>query len=69
MSLVPMEYCSNDFLNKKVGQKYCCKTEKPPLDNCHWVGQGDCEDNNCNNKEVALRTNPSGANSNECFCE
>ncbi|CCF31745.1 mutanase [Colletotrichum higginsianum] len=61
------EYCSNDFLNKKVGQKYCCKTEKPPLDNCHWVGQGDCEDNNCNNKEVALRTNPSGANSNECF--
>ncbi|OHX00510.1 alpha-glucanase [Colletotrichum incanum] len=60
-------YCSNDFLNKKIGQKYCCKTEKPPMDNCHWVGQGDCADNNCTNKEVTLTTNPSGSNSNECF--
>ncbi|CAI0644031.1 unnamed protein product [Colletotrichum noveboracense] len=28
--------------------------DPPPLSNCHWVGQGDCTDNTCNNKEVTL---------------
>lgn len=63
-------YCSNDFLNKKLGQKYCCKTSQPaPFTNCHWVGQQDCADNNCNNKEVTLRTDPGGDSSATCFCE
>lgn len=50
-------------------QKYCCATYKPPLTNCHWVGQGDCADNTCNNAEVVLLTNPYGDNGNACACK
>ncbi|TID00248.1 Mutanase [Colletotrichum higginsianum] len=44
----------NSCLLATTPLKYCCKNSPPPLSNCHWVGQGDCADNNCNNKEVTL---------------
>lgn len=37
------------------GVKYCCKKEKPPLSNCHWVGQGHCDDITCNPDEVTAK--------------
>lgn len=40
--------------------RYCCKTAEPPLQNCHWVGQGDCADNTCSAVEVTLRTDQQG---------
>ncbi|KAF0320549.1 alpha-glucanase [Colletotrichum asianum] len=37
------------------GVKYCCKKEKPPLSNCHWVGQGHCDDITCNPDEITAK--------------
>ncbi|KAI8241268.1 Glucan endo-1,3-alpha-glucosidase agn1 [Colletotrichum sp. SAR 10_96] len=46
--------------------RYCCKNDPPPLSNCHWVGQGDCADNTCNNKEVTLILDQGGGDGNLC---
>lgn len=43
------------------GFHYCCKKDRPiPLQNCHWVGKGDCADNTCAKSEVTLWTNDRG---------
>lgn len=49
--------------------RYCCKNNPPPFSNCHWVGQGDCADNTCNNKEVTLILDQGGGDGNLCSCE
>ena len=36
------------------GMHYCCGHNRAPLKNCHWIGQGDCADNTCNDREVVL---------------
>ncbi|KAF4916135.1 Mutanase [Colletotrichum fructicola] len=46
--------------------RYCCKNNPPPFSNCHWVGQGDCADNTCNNKEVTLILDQGGGDGNLC---
>lgn len=42
--------------------RYCCKAKIKPFDNCHWVGQGDCAENTCDNKETTLATDVNGNN-------
>lgn len=48
------------------GQHYCCQDDQKPLDNCHWVGQGDCAENTCNSKEVTLTVNSQGDSYSSC---
>jgi chitinase len=49
------------------GYHYCCKKDRPvPLQNCHWVGQGDCADNTCSASEVTLWTNDRGDKYTSC---
>ncbi|KAJ5956606.1 hypothetical protein N7501_010885 [Penicillium viridicatum] len=47
-------------------QHYCCKSNPLPLENCHWVGKGDCADNTCNSSEVMLATDNQGDSSSGC---
>ncbi|KAH7317114.1 symbiotic chitinase [Stachybotrys elegans] len=43
------------------GYRYCCKKDRPmPLQQCHWVGKGDCAQNSCAQTEVTLYTNNFG---------
>ncbi|EQB54827.1 mutanase [Colletotrichum gloeosporioides Cg-14] len=49
-----------------INNRYCCKGDPPPLSNCHWVGQGDCADNTCNNKEVTLILDRGGLDGTLC---
>ncbi|KAJ6142824.1 bacteriodes thetaiotaomicron symbiotic chitinase [Penicillium samsonianum] len=43
------------------GNHYCCpKSEPIPVENCHWVGKGDCADNTCKPEEITLATNDQG---------
>ncbi|KAH7303662.1 glycoside hydrolase superfamily [Stachybotrys elegans] len=42
------------------GERLCCSTNPPALEDCHWVGQGDCADNTCAAHEVTVRTNAIG---------
>ncbi|KAK1580589.1 uncharacterized protein LY79DRAFT_560876 [Colletotrichum navitas] len=57
---------SNDIYNRcphqafSWGVRYCCKDGKRPLSNCHWVGQGHCDDNICNPNEVTAARNSVG---------
>ncbi|KAK5993960.1 hypothetical protein PT974_07398 [Cladobotryum mycophilum] len=44
------------------GMNFCCNSNAKPLDNCHWVGRGDCADNTCNNKETVLAVDTYGDN-------
>ncbi|KAF9878550.1 hypothetical protein CkaCkLH20_04042 [Colletotrichum karsti] len=39
------------------GLRYCCKNARKPLSNCHWVGQGHCDDNTCSPDEVTAARN------------
>jgi hypothetical protein len=59
---------SNSCNSNYFGQHYCCKN-KPPLSNCHWVGQGDCAENTCNNREVTLARDSLGDNQWSCNCK
>ncbi|KAF6783758.1 alpha-glucanase [Colletotrichum sojae] len=45
---------------------YCCKGNPLPLSNCHWVGQNDCADNTCNNKEVTVILDQGGEDGTLC---
>lgn len=45
-------------------ENYCCPRKQ--LDNCHWVGQGDCADVSCNNKEITLAIDEYGDSSSSC---
>ncbi|WDK19701.1 alpha-glucanase [Colletotrichum graminicola] len=49
--------------------RYCCKNKPPPLSNCHWVGEGNCADNHCNNKEVTLILDQGGLDGTLCNCK
>lgn len=45
----------------KHGNEYCCpKGKSAPLEDCHWVGKGDCADNTCKNTEVTLERDTGG---------
>ncbi|KAK2038509.1 hypothetical protein LZ31DRAFT_608492, partial [Colletotrichum somersetense] len=65
---------SNDIYNRcphqafSWGVRYCCKGGKRPLSNCHWVGQGHCDDNTCNPNEVTAARNSIG-DGYGCRCE
>ncbi|RDW83598.1 glycoside hydrolase family 18 protein [Aspergillus mulundensis] len=49
------------------GSSYCCpKADKMPLENCHWVGKGDCADNTCSASEVTLLTDNRGDSYSGC---
>ncbi|KAH9999574.1 hypothetical protein F4779DRAFT_635983 [Xylariaceae sp. FL0662B] len=49
------------------GMRYCCKGKmRDSLQNCHWVGKGDCADNTCSDTEVTLETDPAGDGSFSC---
>lgn len=51
--------------------KYCCKTdvEVMPFAECHWVGQGDCAQNRCDESEITVATDPLGNNGlKQCLC-
>ncbi|KAL3429986.1 hypothetical protein BDV09DRAFT_31381 [Aspergillus tetrazonus] len=50
------------------GSSYCCpKADKMPLENCHWVGKGDCADNTCSATEVTLLTDNRGDSYSGCI--
>ena len=51
----------------KHDMHYCCKYNRAPLLNCHWVGQGDCADNTCNDHEVVLARDQQGDSWVGCF--
>lgn len=54
----------------KHGNHYCCPKSQPiPLQNCHWVGKGDCADNTCNAEEVTLTTDNQGDTYYGCACK
>ncbi|KAI0024494.1 chitotriosidase-1 [Xylariomycetidae sp. FL0641] len=40
-------------------QKYCCPYE---FQNCHWVGKGTCDDNECSSTDVEVARDPMGDN-------
>ncbi|KAL2368872.1 hypothetical protein RJ035_003742 [Blastomyces gilchristii] len=45
----------------KHGNHFCCPKSQPmPYKNCHWVGEGDCADNTCNENEVTLEADSRG---------
>ncbi|KAF9888672.1 hypothetical protein FE257_008430 [Aspergillus nanangensis] len=49
------------------GSDYCCPKSQPmPFTGCHWVGQGDCADNTCDNTEVTLLTDDRGDSYSAC---
>ncbi|KAH7010780.1 pectate lyase superfamily protein-domain-containing protein [Microdochium trichocladiopsis] len=37
-------------------EDYCCPSDRLQLNNCHWVGQGDCEHVSCDNREMTVAT-------------
>lgn len=41
-----------------LSDKFCCKKDRyseKPWTNCHWLGHGLCEHNDCNPFEVVMR--------------
>lgn len=51
------------------GYHYCCKKNRPiPLNDCHWVGKGDCADNTCAKSEVVLWTDNFGGTDGSGAC-
>lgn len=51
--------------------KYCCKTdvEVMPFSDCHWIGQGDCAQNRCDESDITVATDPIGNNGlKQCLC-
>lgn len=42
---------------------WCCKTD---LKNCHWVGKGSCDDNNCADDDIQLSLSTYGDSSSMC---
>lgn len=64
---VAYAYNLKDCTVFKNGQRYCCKDAARPLNNCHWVGQGDCADNTCSNSEVTLIVDPGGDSYSTCL--
>ncbi|PKY09339.1 hypothetical protein P168DRAFT_324321 [Aspergillus campestris IBT 28561] len=42
---------------------WCCKK---PLKDCHWVGKGSCDDNNCDNDDVQLSLSGYGDSATLC---
>ncbi|KAJ4003710.1 hypothetical protein NW766_012161 [Fusarium irregulare] len=46
---VAKQTCGGTFSTKKA--PWCCKKK---LENCHWVGKGGCDQNNCANHDVQL---------------
>ncbi|KAK4442801.1 glycoside hydrolase [Podospora aff. communis PSN243] len=46
---------------------YCCTKSRPiPYKSCHWVGKGDCADNNCARDEIPIEL--SGRGDSYYFC-
>jgi hypothetical protein len=48
---------------------YCCASDPAPLNNCHWVGSGDCADNRCADTEVTVALDSRGDSFAACNCE
>src|ERR1700761_5187378 len=45
---------------------FCCpKPQK--FNGCHWVGQGDCAQNSCDDNDIELMTDKYGDSSQSCF--
>lgn len=51
------------------GNHYCCRDNPAPLENCHWVGEGDCADNTCSSTDVTLLVNDQDDDGNSCSCK
>ncbi|KAL4958708.1 uncharacterized protein BDV14DRAFT_194358 [Aspergillus stella-maris] len=52
---------------EELAQSYCCpRSSAMPLENCHWVGKGDCADNTCSPTEVTLATDTVGGSYEGC---
>lgn len=52
------------------GNDYCCPKSSPmPFTGCHWVGQGDCADNTCDDTEVTLLVDNRGDSYWGCNCK
>ncbi|KAA8652731.1 uncharacterized protein ATNIH1004_001636 [Aspergillus tanneri] len=46
-------------------QELCCPSDAA-FQNCHWVGKGTCDDNECDDNDVQLDTNTYGDSSGGC---
>ncbi|KAF4833579.1 Chitotriosidase-1 [Colletotrichum siamense] len=44
-------------------QKFCCPYD---FQNCHWVGKGTCDDNECSSTDVEVALDPSGDTGSLC---
>lgn len=48
------------------GYKEICCPPDAAFENCHWVGKGSCDDNECADNDVQLALDPFGDNQNRC---
>ncbi|KAL8305540.1 hypothetical protein RB600_008430 [Gaeumannomyces tritici] len=62
--VIQREVISSNGIGCATYSSFCCSRKQ--LSNCHWVGQGDCADNSCNNKEVTLLTSSRGDSGTSC---
>jgi hypothetical protein len=53
----------NDYEAQWTNQAYCCDTG---LDQCHWIGKGTCDDNECADYEIEMLTDTYGNTTSQC---
>ncbi|EFQ98549.1 chitotriosidase-1 [Nannizzia gypsea CBS 118893] len=61
---VPYALSTKNSFPKYTQEHFCCPFK---FENCHWVGKGTCDDNECSSTDVQVALDPVGDGSAECF--